>query len=453
VADPRDEDAPPADPGDRTPPHDLLAEQSALGSMLLSRDAVDAVVAEVRGPDFYIPKHEIVFAAISALTGRGEPVDVITVTAELNKSGQIGRAGGAEYLHTLTGIPSTTANAGFHAGIIADLAKRRRMIEAGTRVVQMGYASEGATDDLIETARAEVDAVQGLRRHPLRMIGEALPKLAATLEEKPKYLPTPWASIDTLIGGFAPGELCVIAARPGEGKSIALLQAALKAARHGVVAFSSLEMSFEQLQLRMVSQFGEVHMTALRNHDLSEQDWNRLGDAAKLTSGAPVFVDDAGAGEMATIGTIRSHARAVAKRGTLAAIFVDYVQLIDGPGENRVRELDGVSRGLAQLAAEFNVPVVAAAQLNRGQQSRGNARPEPTLRDLRESGGIEANATAVMLLHRDAEKRPNDLDVIVAKNRQGRIGKVTLRWQPEYARIVDRDWRSKLWGDDTEEME
>jgi replicative DNA helicase len=215
MPDPRDEDAPAADPGDRTPPHDLLAEQSALGSMMLSRDAVDAVVAEVRGADFYIPKHELIFAAITALTGRGEPVDVITVTAELSKSGQIGRAGGAEYLHTLTGIPSTTANAGFHAGIIADLAKRRRMIEAGTRVVQMGYASEGNTDDLIETARAEVDAVQGLRRHPLRMIGEGLLHLAETLETKPRYLPTPWVTLNEMIGGFAPGELTVIAARPG----------------------------------------------------------------------------------------------------------------------------------------------------------------------------------------------------------------------------------------------
>lgn len=448
-----DADAPPADPGDRTPPHDLLAEQSAIGSMLLSRDAADDVVAELRAGDFYQPKHELIFDAITALMGRGEPFDVIAVTTEMQRAGTIGRAGGAEYLHTLTGVPTTTANAGYHAGIVADLAMRRRLIEESTKGVQRGFSTVGTTEDLIEATRAGIDQVRGIRTHPLRRISDGLLTLAEELEQKPTYLPTPWASVDTMIGGFAPGEMCVVAARPGEGKSIVLLQAALKAARAGLVAFSSLEMSLQQLQLRMLSQFGEVHMTSLRNHSLSEQDWHRFNDARRLTEGAPVFIDDSGAGQAATVGSIRNHARAVAKRGTLSAIFVDYLQLVDGPGENRVREIDGVSRGLAQIAAEFHVPVVVAAQLNRGQQVRGGGRPEPTLRDLRESGGIEANATQVLLLHRDADKRPRDLDVIVAKNRQGRMGKVTLRWQAEFARVVDHDWRSKLWDDESKEMQ
>jgi replicative DNA helicase len=132
------------------------------------------------------------------------------------------------------------------------------------------------------------------------------------------------------------------------------------------------------------------------------------------------------------------------------AIFVDYLQLIEGPGENRVREVDGVSRSLAQMAAEYDVPVIVAAQLNRGQPSRGAARPVPTLRDLRESGGIEANATSVLLLHRDPDKRPNEIDVIVAKNRQGRMGSVTLKWEAHYARVTDKNWRDKLWGNDEE---
>lgn len=453
MADPRDEDAPPADPGDRTPPHDLLAEQSAVGSMLLSRDAADDVMGALRGPDFYIPKHEYIFDAIQALTIKGDPCDVIATTTELQRTGMLSKAGGAEYLHTLTGIPSTTANAGYHADIVADLAMRRRLIEESTKGVQRGYSTEGTTDDLIEATRAGLDTVRSIRRHPLRMISEGLMDLADSLEQKPRYLPTGWTSVDGMVGGFAPGELTVIAARPGEGKSIVLLQAALKAATKGVVAFSSLEMSFEQLQLRMVSQRGDVHMTSLRNHDLSDQDWHRFYDAQKMTAGAPVFVDDSGAGESATIGSIRNHARAVAKRGTLAAIFVDYLQLVDGPGADRRLVVDGVSRALAQLASEFDVPVVAAAQLNRGQPGRGASRPEPTLRDLREAGGIEANATQVLLLHRDPEKRPNDLDVIVAKNRQGRQGKVTLRWKAEYARVEDRDWRQKLWGDDEKEMQ
>ncbi len=454
MADPRDEDAPDDTHGpDRTPPHDLLAEQSVLGSMLLSREAIDDVVTQVRAGDFYLPKHEVTFTAIATLAGRGDPVDVITVTDELQKTGQLSRAGGAEYLHTLTGIPSTTVNAGYQAQIVADKAVLRRLVEAGTRIVQMGYASEGETATLVDSARAQVDQVSGVRRRPLRMMGDGLLHLAETLETKPRYLASPWDTLNEMIGGFEPGELTVIAARPGEGKSVMLLQAALKAARSGVVAFSSAEMSFEQLQLRMVSQFGEIHMTALRSHTLSEQDLHRFNDAIRLTSGAPVFLDDSGASETMTIGTIRNHLRAVSKRGTLVAGFVDYLQLIDGPGENRVREVDGVSRSLAQLAAEYDIPIVVAAQLNRGQPGRGAARPEPTLRDLRESGGIEANATSVLLLHRDPGKRPNEIDVIVAKNRQGRMGKVTLKWEAHYARITDRSWRDKLWNDQDEELQ
>lgn len=418
---------------ERTPPHELEAEQGALGGALLTRDAAEDVLETVRGKDFYIPKHEVLYDAIKALFERGEPTDVIAVTDELTKTALLQRAGGAEYLHTLTGLVPTAANAGYYASIVAEKAVLRRLVEAGTRIVQMGYASEGEPSTLVENARAEVEAITVIKAGSLRMIGEGLLDLARVLESAPTYQPTGWKALDFKIGGFAPGELHVVAARPSQGKSIVLLNAAMFAAQHGVVAFTSLEMKFDQLQLRLMSQYGEIHMKALRDHQLTDIDWNAYERAMRYVRGAGVFVDVT---PSATISTIRAHVRAVAKRGKLSMILVDYLQLVDGPGASRELEVSGVARDLKKLALDFDVPVLVAAQLNRGTPSRGGTIPAPGMRDLRESGGIEANADGVLLLHRD-DKKPSEIQFIVAKARQAEVGTVTMRWQPHYARVTD----------------
>jgi replicative DNA helicase len=434
---PTDADAP-DEFGGQEPLHDVPAEQSTLGAMMLSRDGteVDEVMATLEPADFWLPKHETIALAIGRLRTADKPTDVIAVTDELSRTGDLSRAGEAHYLHELTSATPTVASAGFYAGVVKDRAVRRRLVEASVRLAAMGNSSEGDLSDLVARAIAEVESIYVPSVRSIRPIGEGLPDLAVSLEEKPQYIPTAWSSLDVEVGGFAKGELIIIAARPGDGKSILLQQAAMKAARVGHVAYISLEMSEVELQKRMVANYGEINMTALRNHTLSQQDWNRFGDAIKQVTGAPVYVRDEPA---ATISSIRAHAHAVARRGPLAMVVVDYLQLVDGPGSDRRTIVDGVSRDLKRLAKSLNVPVLAAAQLNRGERSRAGSRPEPTLRDLREAGGIEQDADCVLLLHR-TEKLQSEVAVIIAKNRHGGLGKVRLSWQPHYARVLDRGW-------------
>lgn len=413
------------------------AERACLGGMLLSRDVVDEVIREVAPHDFYQPKHELIFRAIVALAHGGKPTDVIAVTRQLQEDGEIDRAGGVAYLHELAGDVLTASNAAYHASLVRECAVLRRLTDAGLRITGMGQSTEGNLDELINRARAELDKVDSIRRRGLRSIGDGLPALADSLEASPSYLPTPYESLDRIIGGFAPGSLYIVAARPGEGKSIALLQMALKLAHHGMVAFSSLEMTEAELQLRMVAQYGEVHMSALRNHQLSVQDWHRFADARKLVAGAPVFVDETPA---VTIGEIRSHIAAVKRRGPLAGVCVDYLQLVRGTGADRRLQVEAVSAALKQMAKDFHVPVIAAAQLRRPERVRGNApRPLPTLADLRESGSIEQDADVVILHHRDV-KQPHVLKVIVAKNRHGETKSVDLAWEGHYSRLRDKVW-------------
>lgn len=421
---------------DIRPNTNIDAERACLGGMLISRDVVDDVMREVTPRDFYLPKHETVYRAITTLHVEGKPTDVIAVQHILEQKGEIERAGGPAFLHELAGEVVTAANAPYQASLVREAAIRRRLTEAGLRITGMGQASEGELDDLLNGARAELDRVDAVRKRGLRTIGESLPDLADTLDAAPQFVPTPWESLDRIIGGFAPGNLVVVAARPGDGKSIFLLQVALKLAHQGMVAFSSLEMTEPELQLRMVAQYGEIHMTTLRNHALSQQDWHRFMDAKKLVAGAPVFVDDT---PRATIGMLRSHLAAVKRRGPLSGFCVDYLQLVKATGADRRLEVEAASAGLVQMAKDFQIPVVAAAQLRRPQMAKGAQRPLPTLSDLREAGGIEQDAAVVILLHRDP-KTPNVVKLIVAKNRHGETKSVDLVWQGHYSRLVDKKW-------------
>jgi replicative DNA helicase len=431
-----DETAPPEDGSAPPPPaHDLLAEQSVVGSMLLDREAVDDVMEVMLPSDFYYPKHEEIAKAIARLTVASKPTDVVAVKDELARTGKLREAGDEAYLWTLTSQVVTPANAGYYAEIVKKLAIRRRLVVAGTRIVQMGNATEGEIDALVENARRELDEVVIAKRSKVRMIGDGIFDLIGRLDEKPTYLPTPWQALDKLIGGAGPGELIIVAARPGSGKSIALLQWAAGLAHHGVVALSSLEMSEEALQLRLLSQYGPVSMTALRKHALTGDDKKKLAEAWQAVREAPIFVDPTPG---VTLAQIRGHVRMVARHGNLAGIFVDYLQLVNGEGQSRQEVVAQVAEGLKALAKDLNVPVIAAAQLKRAGVGRG--RQLPTLDDLRESGAIEQAADVVLLFDRDKDKSPHDLTVIVAKNRNGEQGKFQLTWQAEFARLRDKRW-------------
>ncbi|QJU54365.1 DnaB-like helicase C-terminal domain-containing protein [Herbiconiux sp. KACC 21604] len=442
-----DADAPADDTGAFELPHDVSAERYVVGAMLRDGSVVDDVLDEMTITDLHVPKHEVIAESILRLASAGEPTGPIAVNDDLTKHGLMQQAGGPATVFELESYPSTASNAGFYARIVHNHAVRRRAIEGATRIMQAARSGDTDVTEVVEAARREVELIQTGRKKHLEMIWEGVDTTLEELAEKPDYLPTPWASIDRIIGGWAPGGFYVIAARPGAGKTLAVVQSAMKLAHTGVVAFSSIEMGKKELQKRLLANYGEVNQLMIRDHILGRQEWERMAGARSRLHGAPVWIDARGS---VTVADIRASARAVARTGKLVAICVDYLQLVKGEGQDRRLEVDGVSRGLKLLAKELNVPVIVAAQLKRPAPQKGKQRALPTLADLRESGGIEQDADVVLLLERGIEEHARDLTVVAAKNRQGEEKQVTLRWEGEYARIVDRKWSPTALLDENE---
>ncbi len=434
---------------ERTPPQDLDAEQSVLGGVLLSKDAVADVVEVLRGSDFYRPAHQLVFDAVLDLYSKGEPVDPVTVAAELTRTNQLARIGGAPYLHTLVASVPTAANAGFYAQIVAEKAILRRLVEAGTRIVQMGFGGgEGNVDQVVDRAQAEVFQVTE------RRAGEDVVRLEEllnpTLEEieaiegrdgQMAGVPTGFADFDRLTNGLHPGQLVVVAARPGLGKSTLALDFCRAASvRHGQASVVfSLEMSKSEITMRLLSAEARVHLQHMRAGRMTEDDWGRLARRMGEVANAPLFVDDS---PHLTMMEIRAKARRLKQRHDLKLVVIDYLQLMSSPRkvESRQQEVSEISRSLKLLAKELQVPVVALSQLNRSSEQRADKRPQ--LSDLRESGAIEQDADVVILLHRDDayEKdstRAGEADLIVAKHRNGPTDTVTVAFQGHYSRFVD----------------
>jgi replicative DNA helicase len=434
--------------GERTPPHDLLAEQSALGGMMLSNDAVADVTEVVRGVDFYMPKHEVVFDAILSLYSHGEPTDVIAVTDELTKTGLLGRAGGAEYLHTLTALVPTAANAGYYASIVAEKAVLRRLVEAGTRIVQMGYASEGEVTDLVNNAQAEIygvtGGIEGDDYIPLveaidTAVGEI--ELARGRDGQLAGVPTGFAELDSLTNGLHGGQLIIVGARPAMGKSTLALDFARTAAVHHKLPtiFFSLEMGRSEIATRLLSAESGIPMHVLRKGNMDERDWTRLASVRGDIGDAPLFIDDS---PNMTLVEIRAKCRKLSQRVGLKMVVVDYLQLMTSGKkvESRQQEVSEFSRALKLLAKELGVPIVALAQLNRGPEQRADKKP--ALADLRESGSLEQDADIVILLHREAaydrdHPRAGEADLIVAKHRNGATDEIAVAFQGMYSRFAD----------------
>ncbi|PJJ73696.1 replicative DNA helicase [Diaminobutyricimonas aerilata] len=434
--------------GDRVPPHDLLAEQSAIGGMLLSKDAVADVVETVRGADFYIPKHEVIFDAVLSLYSHGEPTDVIAVTDELTKSGELARAGGAEYLHTLTALVPTAANAGFYAGIVAEKAVLRRLVEAGTRIVQMGYASEGEVTDLVNNAQAEIYGVTGgveVEDYvPLTdAVTVAIDEIEAAKGRDGQMVgvPTGFAELDTLTNGLHPGQMIIVAARPAIGKSTLALDFARAAAiKHDqpTIIFS-LEMGKSEIAMRLLSAEASIPLQSMRKGTVDSRDWTTLAATRGRIADAPLYIDDS---PNMTLVEIRAKCRRLKQRVGLRMVVIDYLQLMTSGKrvESRQQEVSEFSRALKLLAKELEVPVIAISQLNRGPEQRADKKP--AISDLRESGSLEQDADMVILLHREAayEKdnpRQGEADLIVAKHRNGPTATVTVGFHGHFSRFVD----------------
>src|SRR5690606_37695672 len=320
---------------ERTPPQDVAAEQSVLGGMMLSKDAIADVVEVLRGTDFYRPAHELIYDAIVDLYGRGEPADAVTVSAELTKRGELARVGGAPYLHTLISSVPTAANAGFYARIVRERAVLRKLVDAGTRIAQLGYATDGGdVDELVNTAQAEVYAVTERRTSedyiPLKDI------LNGTMEEIDAAshrgegmigVPTGFKDLDALTNGLHPGQMIVLAARPAVGKSTMGLDVARAASiKNGMTSvIFSLEMSRNEIAMRMLSAESQVPLQNLRKGNMRDEDWTRLARTMGKLSDAPLFVDDS---PNMSLMEIRAKCRRLKQRHDLKLVIIDYLQLM-----------------------------------------------------------------------------------------------------------------------------
>ena len=431
---------------ERTPPQDLIAEQGVLGGMLLSKDAIADVVEIIRDRDFYRPAHELIYDAIVDLYGRGEPVDPVTVSAELTKRGDIARAGGAPYLHTLISSVPTAANAGYYAKIVRERAILRRLVEAGTKIVQLGYSTEGEVDDAVDQAQAEVYSVTERRANEDYVQLSTL--LPAALDEIEKIsqgvmgegVKTGFKELDSLTNGLHPGNMIVLAARPAVGKSTLGLDIARYASIHkgDTSVIFSLEMSRSEITMRMLSAEARVALNNIRAGTLNDEEWARLARRMGEISEAPLFIDDS---PNLSLMEIRAKARRLKQRHDLKLIVIDYLQLMTSGKrvENRQQEVSEFSRQLKLLAKELNVPIIAISQLNRSPEQRSDKKP--LLSDLRESGSIEQDADVVILLHRDDlydnQNRSGEADLIVAKHRNGPTRTITVSAQLHFARFVD----------------
>lgn len=435
-------------PIERTQPQDLDAEQAVLGGMLLSKTAIGDVVEILQPGDFYRPAHETVYRAITGMYAKGEAADPITVTAELIRLGDIAKVGGASQVHALVQRVPTAANAEHYAEIVHERAVLRHLIEAGTRMVQMGYAAEGDIAEILDAAGAEFNAVaQDRQDDEGALLGDDYADMVDELEAFQRDghalgVPTGFVDLDSLTHGLHPGQMVIVAGRPAMGKSTLGVDfaraCAIKHQRPAV--FFSLEMSRREVQHRIVSAEERIALHHIRGGTMTDADWERVAKAREKVTAAPLTID---ATPGRTLMQIKAKCRRLQQRSGLDLVVIDYLQLLQSGvrrPENRQIEVSEMSRNLKLMAKELHVPVVVLAQLNRGPEQRQDKKP--VLSDLRESGSLEQDADLVILLHREdaydrESPRSGEADLIVAKHRNGPQATVTVASQLHYSRFVD----------------
>ena len=433
--------------GGRIPPHNLQAEESVLGAMLLSRDAIGAVSEQGLVPgDFYRPAHQHVFDAIRALYSTGSPVDTVTVADELRRNGLLAEIGGAEALHELQNATPAISSAWHYARIVQDTAMLRRLIFVAGDIAELAYGEPDDVAKALDEAESKVFQVAEQRvtdstRQLDQLLSEAMDRLQETFDRGDIItgVPTGYADLDELLSGLQPSALYIVGARPAMGKTAFGLGVATHVAMHSTkpVLVFSLEMGHAELTQRILSSEARVDSTKIRTGRLAESDWAKIGKAIGRLE-VPLFLDD---NPRVTVMEIRAKARRLkARYGGLGLIVIDYLQLMSGGGlaENRQLEVSEISRNLKILARELEVPIVALSQLSRNLESRADKRP--MLSDLRESGSLEQDADVVMFLYRDEVYNAESPDkgsaeVIVAKHRSGPIGTKRLVFLGPYTRF------------------
>jgi replicative DNA helicase len=415
--------------------------------MFLEKESIFRAMEILRPGDFYKDAHRLIYQTVLDLTNRGEPVDLVTVTEELRQKNQLEKIGGITYLTELAGSVPTAAHVEFYARIVEEKSLLRQLIRAATEIVTLGYDSQDEVNNIIDQAEHLIFSIANRRAG--RTVVNLKNILIETFEQIEKLyesrgavtgVPTGFNDLDRLTAGFQPSDLIILAARPSMGKTTFALNIAEYAAvnlKLPVVVFS-LEMSKEQLAMKLLCSEAGVDNQRIRTGNLQEEDWPRLSHALGRLSESVMFIDDS---PSLSVLDVRAKARRIKADSGLSLIIVDYLQLMQGPKriENRQQEVSEISRGLKALARELSVPVIALSQLSRAVEQRQNKRP--TLSDLRESGSLEQDADLVCFLYREDYYEPetekkNITEFIIAKHRNGPLGTVEFLFQKEYSKFL-----------------
>jgi len=426
----------------RVPPHNLEAEASVLGSLMLDKDAIIKVADLLKVGDFYKDDHNLIYETMLALYEEREPIDVLSLSNKLEEKGKLERVGGSSYIASLVNTVPSATNVVHYAKVVQKKTLLRRLITAASDIVEMGYDESEDVQKLLDEAEQKVFAVsQKYIKQDFVPIKSILEVAFNRIDELHKSdhafrgVQTFYPDLDNLLAGLQKSDLLILAARPSVGKTTLALDIARQVGVHGKVPVGifSLEMGADQLVDRMIAAQAGVDLWRLRTGKLSSEgpgnDFEKISDAMGVLSEAPIFIDDSGS---LNIMEMRTMARRLQAEHHLGLIIVDYLQLMEGrssKGDNRVQEISEISRGLKQLARELNIPVMALSQLSRAVESRPDQMPK--LSDLRESGSIEQDADVVMFLYREDRVKPDTpnkgiADVIVAKHRNGPVGKISL---------------------------
>ncbi|MFD1851013.1 replicative DNA helicase [Oceanobacillus bengalensis] len=438
---------------DRTPPHNLEAEQSVIGAIFLEPEAFSTASELLVAEDFYRASHQRIFAAMMKLSDRGEPIDVVTITTYLNDVKQLPEVGGVAYLTQIAESVPTAANIEYYCKIVEEKALLRRLIRTATDIVTAGFEREDEVEDVLSEAEKGILEVSGKKNSgAFKSIKDVLIDVYDKIEQLHEQtgdvtgVPTGFHDLDKITSGFQQNDLIIIAARPSVGKTAFALNVAQNVAVNTDtnVAIFSLEMGADQLVQRMLCAEGNIDAQRLRNGQLEAEDWSRLTMAMGSLSNAGIYIDDSPG---IRVNEIRSKCRRLKQEHGLGMILIDYLQLIQGSAnskENRQQEVSEISRQLKGLARELQVPLIALSQLSRGVEQRQDKRP--MMSDLRESGSIEQDADIVGFLYRDdyydkESEKQNIIEIIISKQRNGPTGTVELAFVKEYNKFVDLDHR------------
>ncbi len=433
---------------DRVPPQSKDAEQSVLGSMMLDKEAIFAAAEVLVDRDFYSTAHQKMFSAILSLSEKGEPVDLVTLSEELQRSQCLEEIGGRSYLVTLANAVPTAANVQYHSQIVREKSILRSLIQASTEIVSRSFDAPHNIDEFLDEAERLIFEIGSRGKHqgfaPLKdVMVRTFERLEKLYDEKKGVtgLPTGFADLDRMCFGLQNSDLIIVAARPSMGKTTLALniaqQVAVKEKRP--TAFFSMEMSREQLAQRLLCAEAQIDAQNMRRGFLSQEEWQKLTRAVGPLSDSPLFIDDSAS---LSVMEVRAKARRLKAEKGLEAIFVDYLQLMRGftRSESRQQELSEISRSLKALAKELNVPVLALSQLSRAVEKRPDRRP--ILSDLMESGGIEANADVVLFIYREAyynkdSEKGNIAEISIAKQRNGPTGLVELYFLDRFTKFAN----------------